>query len=404
MSIKSQPGFAISEDSKLQSENTAQQKLDIEYVAPQARPEEDYDFISSLDPLQVDSFMNLVPAFNENGDIKSLQELLQKMLPSLEASSRFTYHEAAAAMRDIGILLGSLKRHNLEPVEVVPQCEGVLLLLGEKLQTPPRDTLLSYSLWNPADPRQRSYTGFAEENQLIANIRHALLSLEESVRNLAALHKKSPLTFEFAEICEKAMGFFMPMMDAVLHRRKNAFPEFSDGNLRNYFLPIFLKGFLVQGPEAMQFPVMIIEYLLWSCDNTDLASEEPGLSPLPYISPLLREIYAKFSHQPSLLKKVQRQIENTIVYDKHLHKSARSLLKFCMLVTNFKKSYQRLANQSSKTRLATKPIEISSESFKPIGLSQMSPFMFSILNNFRDAFENKVWVSAEPESIGNPIG
>ncbi|MFP3335605.1 DUF1864 family protein, partial [Pseudomonas sp. SIMBA_064] len=78
--------------------------------------------------------------------------------------SGWGFVEAAAAMRDIGFFLGSLKRHGHEPADAVPGLEPVLLDLARATDLPPRETLLHVTVWNPAAAdAQRSYTGLPDE-------------------------------------------------------------------------------------------------------------------------------------------------------------------------------------------------------------------------------------------------
>jgi hypothetical protein len=106
--------------------------------------------IQSLDPLGADAVFSQLPAYNAHREIIAAT---QSLIPNLETVSQFDIAEAHATMRDLGILMSAIKRHGYEPCRVTPEIEPVVLLLGEKLKTVPRDTILDYSLWNPAEPR-----------------------------------------------------------------------------------------------------------------------------------------------------------------------------------------------------------------------------------------------------------
>lgn len=115
------------------------------------------EIIRELDPLKADELMSQLPLLNLQRDTEGLTQMLQKLLPSASQARSLGFEEACAAMRDLGLVMGSLKRHGVEPVARVPGLEEVLPLLATLTSLPPRDTLLHYTIWNPAGSRERRY-------------------------------------------------------------------------------------------------------------------------------------------------------------------------------------------------------------------------------------------------------
>src|SRR5687768_1972242 len=79
--------------------------------------------IEVLDPIRFDEKINLLHSFNQSKMTKEIIQLMYDLLPLPDALENFTYEEAIATMRDLGIFIGILKKNGIEPVEVVPELE-----------------------------------------------------------------------------------------------------------------------------------------------------------------------------------------------------------------------------------------------------------------------------------------
>lgn len=137
--------------------------------------------VAALDPLKADTTMKRIGALNSQQDTQTLAQLLRQFCASARISSR-TFHETCAITRDIGILLGSLRRHNIEPSTQVPEVIEVLLAARAATELPPRDALYHYTLWNPEGARLRTYTDHPQEPHLIASIRQAYPGMREATK------------------------------------------------------------------------------------------------------------------------------------------------------------------------------------------------------------------------------
>lgn len=343
--------------------------------------------ICSLDPLKVDAQICLVPFYNKNKETQLLIQLLSNMVSKPLDVLNFNYFEAAAAMRDVGILLGSIKRHGLEPAEVVPQTEKILFLLSEKLNLPPRDTLISYTIWNPSDKRERTYTDFADESNLIKSVRTPMGPLENAIYDLVALHHKSPYSSDFSDLCEKAMIGFRPMIDGIVHAKRNVSPKVFALELRHYYDAISLRGKKYLGPGAVEMPLFVFEHLLWSCDNTDSKYKRFKEGYIPYIFPELRKIYDNFENEKSLISKMRSEISKEQPFNESLFKSARTLLKLCSMVRSFRLPHKKLAASAYGNDLAQR--DHGSGGYSMDTLEHIDQVMCQSVKEMKASFESK---------------
>ncbi len=101
---------------------------------------------------------------NTGREVAELATALLRLVPATGTVEHFSVAECLASMRDLGVFLGSLKRQGVEPVEVVPELEPVLMTLAKRTQMVPRDTVYHCALWSPPEPeRARLYTGVPME-------------------------------------------------------------------------------------------------------------------------------------------------------------------------------------------------------------------------------------------------
>src|SRR5678815_5198561 len=140
-----------------------------------------------LDPLQADDVMARLPLLNRQADVNGLVQAIASVLPVESDIERMTINETLAAVRDLGVLMASLKRHGHEPAEAIPSIESPMLVMGRRTHMIPRETVYHYSVWNPPRPRQRMFTGEPDEDVLIECSRMGARGVEQSVESLLAI-------------------------------------------------------------------------------------------------------------------------------------------------------------------------------------------------------------------------
>jgi monodechloroaminopyrrolnitrin synthase len=298
-----------------------------------------------LDPLKFDEKLSDLHQLNKNGNIKEIIQLLYDSLPMPDILEAYTYEESIAAMRDLGIFMGILKKNGVEPVAEVPELEYVLLVLMVKTDLPPRDTLLHYTVWNPDGARMRTYTGLPDEKSLIESIKIAMPSLIEAILQLDKLYHSELAGNEFEKSCVLLRQKMEGMVRGIVHAKRNVSPAVFANELRFYYDPIkvdYNKDYI--GPGAVEMPMFVFDHLLWSsdCPNGEYNSFKEGY--LPYNLPFIRDIYWHFSGKPSLVSCVEQNlIKNP---SEENHRAAQSVLDLCTVLKSFRMPHKRLAEDA----------------------------------------------------------
>jgi hypothetical protein len=137
--------------------------------------------VQALDPLSADHVCYALRAMNGQGDVGSLIGALRRLVPLSGAMSAYSTLDCLAAMRDLGMFLGSLKKLGVEPTEVVPEVVPVLQELGRRTDMVPRDTVHHYTTWNPRGDRLRMFTGDIQEVALQDSVRLVFCHLRDGL-------------------------------------------------------------------------------------------------------------------------------------------------------------------------------------------------------------------------------
>jgi hypothetical protein len=299
--------------------------------------------IARLDPLRADEPLRNLPAFNADHDTESLLALLRQLLPTPAAARALSVEAACAAMRDLGILLGSLKKHGIEPEEAVPPLRAVLPVLGTITNYPPRDTLLHYTIWNPADERMRTYTGTEDEKNLIRSVQMSIPPLEAALHHLMQL--LDPAYGKDFQVLAKAVADNLEgLIAGVVYARRNVSTSYFAHEMRLYYDPIRLNGASYLGPGAVEMPVFVFDHLLWSSDCADAEYQAFKQGYLPYVRPVWRLVYEAYAGQPSLLTELQRELEAGTC--PHPVAALRDALSIITRLKSFRMPHRRLADEA----------------------------------------------------------
>lgn len=305
----------------------------------------DQEVVQKLDPLHLDQKLPLLHSLNKSGDVKQICHLLYSLLPPPDLLEEFSYHQSVAAMRDLGIFLGIIKRHGVEPVEAIPELEYVLLVLMNKTDLPPRDTLTHYTLWNPSGERMRTYTGTNDEVQLIESVKIAFPDLIESILMLDSIYDKPLGGPEFDRDCLKAKQKIESMVAGIVHAKRNVSPAYFANELRFYYDPIkvdYNKDYI--GPGAVEMPMFLFDHILWNCDIEDEEYIQFKEGYLPFNLQFIRDIYWRYKGKPSLISVVQHSLD-TKPTEMSIH-AAEMLSEFFTILKSFRMPHKKLAEQA----------------------------------------------------------
>jgi monodechloroaminopyrrolnitrin synthase len=301
--------------------------------------------IESLDPINFDGKIDLVHSFNQKKMTKEIIQLMYDLLPLPDALESFTYEESIAAMRDLGIFIGILKKNGIEPVEVVPELEYVLLVLMVKTNLPPRDTLLHYTSWNPTDERIRTYTGLKDEKYLIESVKMAMPDLFGAIIELVRLHDIEMSDPLFAITCQDVQEKINAMVKGIVHAKRNVSPAVFANELRFYYDPIkvdYGKDYI--GPGAVEMPMFVFDHLLWSCDLADEEYRKFKEGYLLYNLGFIGDIYWDFQKRPSLISVVLEKIKDAPNAD--VLRSAYQLQQLGNILKSFRMPHKKLAENA----------------------------------------------------------
>ncbi|GAA4781111.1 monodechloroaminopyrrolnitrin synthase PrnB family protein [Streptomyces sanyensis] len=240
-------------------------------AAPRYRAEPRYRIaeIRAADPLGADPLLAALPAMNAVADVRALSVALRALLPSTEEAAAFGVTDALAAMRDLGVLLGSLKRHGVQPLDAVPEALPVLRRLARRTDMVPRDTVHHYTAWNPTGRRQRMYTGDPMEGRLQDAVRMVFPRLVACLDACAELARLEPYDSGFATVLDRIGALAGAMVDSIDLTVARVSPVFFARELRAYFEEIDVGGEEYLGPAAAQVPLWLVDLTLWQCDRGD---------------------------------------------------------------------------------------------------------------------------------------
>ena len=303
---------------------------------------------ASLDPLHFDDVLPAVWKMNAASDVKALVRLLHSLLPTDGFASEMSSAACVAAMRDLGVLLGSIKRCGVEPVVAVPEAEAALLELGARTEMKPRDTIFHYIGWNPTGARERMYTGDRMESSLISSVRITLPRLVSAVDECRRLMELEPGEPEFALVANEMVALIRSLEDSIDIVVGNVTPEFFAQTMRPYFEAIRVGGVDYLGPAAAHVPLHLVDLALWASDNgadayTDFWRESAQFSLPPWL-PLLE----RWPHRASVATLVTSALavlpEGPV--PPHLRASAESLCRALRALVVFRAKHLTVARQA----------------------------------------------------------
>jgi len=302
--------------------------------------------IAHLDPLCADAACRTVPRLNAAADVAGLADALRRIVPSLSTVGRYSPFECAAAMRDLGIFLGSLKRHGVEPVTAVPEIEVALVELGRRTVMIPRDTVYHYGPWNPVGERQRMYTGAAEETVLIDSVRRAAPALDDGLRALEAASELAVNDPMLASLLTRATDGVKTLIDALDGVRRALPPVFFARSLRPYFEEVTIAGCAYLGPAAAHLPLYLIDELVWSSDRPDDQYASFKRDTARHGLPSHRNLFARRQHRPSLTSVVTHELRAVgLVPPDQLRDVGEDLVRLLRLLVTFRGRHLVLARR-----------------------------------------------------------
>ncbi|WP_280427410.1 monodechloroaminopyrrolnitrin synthase PrnB family protein [Nocardia brasiliensis] len=266
--------------------------------------------VAHRDPLSADAVLANLPVMNAAADLRQLATAFRELLTRAREAELPDIADRLAAMRDVGMLMSSLRRHGVEPLDAVPEAAGVLLAWGHSAGMVPRDTVLHYGAWNPRGKRQRMFLGEDQENVVLDAVRVSTLLISEIAPQLAGLAELHPDDTAFGEICHAAADQLetLPQLMSGLYRTVDPI-EFYAARLRPFMADVVVADRSYYGPAAVHVPLYLIDRLVWSSDHGGVGMTYFQDDLLNYGLPRWRRMFEHTTDTESLVTRLVREFD-----------------------------------------------------------------------------------------------
>jgi len=226
--------------------------------------------VSMLDPLDFDKYFvsGIFSKLATSDEIDSLLEFLSDAvgMVTLENVKSLDEVSAMAAARDLNMVASAVTKFGI-PMREVPHLEELLLILAEKTNEVPTDTVFGYGSRNPAGSRQRSFTKTDEEALFIESFSHGMNGLVAALAGLETVQSMKISDSRYASLVNESTQYLREMQEAILRVRKHITPDFFTHRLRPFFDPKILRGQTYFAAGGAQMPVTMIDLLLWGVED-----------------------------------------------------------------------------------------------------------------------------------------
>lgn len=340
--------------------------------------------VSQLDPLHCDSDMAELPAWNKERNINAIAAAAMRIAPSLSSIQGMTEQEARAALRDLGMLLVSIKRHGTEPETIIPAIVPPLLALGVQSQMVPRETIMHYSAWNPDGERQRCFTHLRDEVKIIQGTKMAIPGLERAIFALTELYHCPPDSPDFTAYADLVYTNINAMVKAIVFSIVNVNPRVFAADLRPYYDPFTINGIEYMGAGAVQLPLFVFDHLLWSSDCSDSTLLTFHEENIHYCIPAFRELFFHFKGKPSLAQTLCCIVQSDSSRSADIRQSVQAVLGIFDTLIRFRTPHKSLAYRAFSHREDT---AVGSGGYRPSILDHILELTLKAKQNLKNALK-----------------
>ncbi|GIG90428.1 monodechloroaminopyrrolnitrin synthase PrnB family protein [Plantactinospora endophytica] len=317
--------------------------------------------VRTLDPLTADAACQHLRAMNRHADVPAITAALRALVPGTDEVATYSMDECVAAMRDLGMFLGSLKRHGVEPATVVPDVVPVLHELGRRTDMVPRDTVHHYTVWNPPGHRQRMYLGDPQENFLQESVRIVFPDLRGALDLCDVLSDTEPTEPRFADLADRLNDRLGAMVESIDLVVRHVSPLFFARDLRPYFEEITVDGRVLLGPAAAQVPLWLADQVVWASDRGDRDYTEFIRHSVPYSLPRWRDYYDRWTGRRSLVSRLVEAYGGSAgarpgQESPALRRSAEALARVLRTVIVFRGRHLGIARQAYEVDVRLYPV------------------------------------------------
>lgn len=263
-----------------------------------------YKTIARLDPLLMDEeFLNF-PQINKKNDLKHLENMLSRGIDESKKLDLSDFNIAHALLRDIGFIISSLRRHNIQPALKNKELNNLLINLSKVTKTIPRETSYHYGICNPDNLRRRRFTSFKDEDALINGVKIFALDLEKVLHGILTIYEDLEHNRSIdIDFINQVLSFFSKSLESVKVELLKIDPFTFSNHLRPFFDPITINNMEYVGPGGGQIPLLVIDSVLFGFDLPEKHVYKTfSYEGVNFLTPELISIFNKYKEKPTLIK------------------------------------------------------------------------------------------------------
>jgi len=269
--------------------------------------------IAEADPLGADEIFLQLPELNEWHDTEGIRRALEQTVAKTQSLPGRNFIYCNAAIRDLGILGGSLVRFGIEPADCVPGfSEALLVLAADAAAQFPRDSFIDYTSRNPENERERTFTSLPQERVFIDSLRRGMSSLESCLADMLTACTFPISHQEFTTYLQVATASFQIMIDSIVQVKREITPEVFTHHIRPFFEPFRVADRAFSAPSAAETPLLNIDQIIWGTDCTDELYTTYFRANIIRLPAVYQEISQTFVGQKSLMTMLKDRLASAI--------------------------------------------------------------------------------------------
>jgi hypothetical protein len=294
-----------------------------------------YESIAKLDPLGFDEQAVALPGVNEACDAATLTEIMSGLATDAAKalSEGMDVDNAAASLRDLDFVAGSLVRHGAATVLERDIVQSTLWRMGVVAGTVPRGTVFTYASCNPDGERRRSFTGTAGEKLFIKAVKEGVDSLDICMDGI------SRVTTGDSSGLQVANANMSRMVSSIVTVARGVAPEFFAYQMRPYFDGVRVDGIEYAGAGGAQMQVIAVDRMLWGADCKDEVYADYYADNVRYLTPNQRDAIIAFEDDTS-----GRSVVTLIKCGELPAEAAVSALGLLRTLKKFRYPHRKVAN------------------------------------------------------------
>ncbi len=293
-----------------------------------------------------------VPRLNQAADCEGLLKILRELVAGGPQAATLSPPEAWAAIRDLGFVMGPIKRRGVQPVQDMPKLGDYLLELAERAGClHPRDDVFTLTVANPTGQRRRTYTKSPSEYAFIEAVGVSMVTMDRCIADICTM-LQYPLHSPHVEAWAKqAADTFQGVIDALLSVRTRVDPDWFANIFTRNLEKIEINGQSYHGPSADQTQMLLIDWILYGQCESHYVDFFNSLQ--QHLRPIHRQIMSQHrqAHGGSVLSIVRRNYAQSLAINAgQTDKSVQSIIRLLKRIRTFRYPHRKIAIDSFAMR------------------------------------------------------